>query len=124
MVKIGGDWRLSGPVLSWDGVLGESRATGVRVVPEGLGTWDTSLVLFLVHGRAWCAEKKMGFEIGALPPNLQTLLQQVAPEGAVKPASQARVVSNWALAGKAVLNLLRAGKENISFVGECTLGFI
>ena len=124
VVKIGGDWRLSGPVLAWDGVLGECRASSVRVAPEGLGTWDTSLVLFLVHGRAWCAERKMGFEIGALPPNLQTLLQQVAPEGAVKPASQARVVSNWALAGKAVLNLLRAGKENISFVGECTLGFL
>ena len=124
VVKIGGDWRLSGPVLSWDNVLGESRATSVRVVPEGLGTWDTSLVLFLVHGRAWCAERKMGFEIGALPANLQTLLQQVAAEGAVKPASQARVLSNWALAGKAALNLVRAGKENVSFVGECTLGFL
>ena len=43
VVKIGGDWRLSGPVLAWDGVLGECRASSVRVAPEGLGTWDTSL---------------------------------------------------------------------------------
>ena len=35
VVKIGGDWRLSGPVLSWDGMLGESLATSVRFAPEG-----------------------------------------------------------------------------------------
>ncbi|MFA7007191.1 MAG: hypothetical protein WC429_24355, partial [Verrucomicrobiia bacterium] len=52
LVKVGGDWRLSEPLLSWTGVLGENIATSVRVVPEDLGKWDTSLVLFLVHGQA------------------------------------------------------------------------
>jgi len=33
LVKVGGDWRLSGPVPSWTGVLGEKTATSVRVVP-------------------------------------------------------------------------------------------
>jgi phospholipid/cholesterol/gamma-HCH transport system permease protein len=58
---VGGDWRLSEPVPSWIGVLGKTGAASVRVVPQDLGKWDTSLVLFLVHGRAWCAQSKNEF---------------------------------------------------------------
>jgi phospholipid/cholesterol/gamma-HCH transport system permease protein len=124
LVKVGGDWRLSEPVLSWTGVLGGRTATRVRVMPEDLGKWDTSLVLFLVHGRAWCAERKIDFQVEALPANLQALLQQVAAEGAARPATQARVRSDWTLAGEAATKLVGAVKEILSFVGECTLGFM
>ena len=82
LVKVGGDWRLNEPVPSWAGVLGGTVATRVRVLPEDLGRWDTSLVLFLVHGRAWCAKSKSEFHTEALPGNLQELLRQVAEMGA------------------------------------------
>lgn len=124
LVKVGGDWRLSEPVPSWTRVLGERTATSVRVVPEDLGKWDTSLVLFLVHGRAWCAESKNDFHTEALPENLQTLLRQVAGMGAPKPAAQAAVKSIWALAGTLAKNGASQAKEIVSFVGECTLGFM
>lgn len=124
VVKVGGDWRLSDPVPSWAGVLAERTAASVRVVPDGLGKWDTSLVLFLVHGLAWCAESKKEFNPEALPENLQTLLRQVAEMGAAKPTDNAAIKSNWTLAVNMEKKWASHVREMIAFVGECTLGFI
>jgi hypothetical protein len=54
LVKIGGDWRLNERVPSWNSVFQNHMAMNVRVVPDDLGKWDTSLLLFLVHGRVVC----------------------------------------------------------------------
>ena len=86
LVKLGGDWLLSKPVPSWSGVLGAKNRLNVRVVPEDLGKWDTSLVLFLLHGSAWCAEAKKEINVQALAENLQALLKQVSGSGTSKPS--------------------------------------
>ena len=103
LIKIGGDWRLSGPVPSWSATLEQRAAASVRVVPEGLGKWDTSLVLFLVHGRAWCAQSKHDLHAEALPEKLQTLLKLVAETSTPGPIDKPIVRSSWdfaaALAG-------------------------
>jgi phospholipid/cholesterol/gamma-HCH transport system permease protein len=124
LVKIGGDWRLNERVPSWNSVLQNHIAMNVRVVPDDLGKWDTSLLLFLVHGRKWCAASKHDFHVETLPENLQTLLRQVENVDALKPASKAAIKSNWALAATFANKLANKTKENISFVGECTLGII
>jgi phospholipid/cholesterol/gamma-HCH transport system permease protein len=124
LLKIGGDWRLSGPVPSWAGVLGGNTAAPVRVVPEDLGKWDTSLLLFLVHGRRWCAASKHDFHVGTLPENLQTLLRQVGNADAPKPAGGAAMQSNRARAAAFAKKLADKTRENISFLGECTLGIV
>jgi len=124
LVKVGGDWRLSEPVPSWIGVLGKRTGASVRVVPDELGKWDTSLVLFLVHGRAWCAQSKKDFHADALPENLQSLLRQVAGMGAPKPIAKAPVKPSWALVGTMAKKMVSHALEIVPFVGECTLGFI
>jgi len=123
LVKVGGDWRLSEPVPSWTNVLGGKAATSVRVVPEELGKWDTSLVLFLVHVRVGCAESKAAFHAEALPGNLQTLLVQIAGVGAPPPKTKPPVGSGWAQVGSLVKNSLSHARGMVSFLGECTLGF-
>ena len=124
LVKVGGDWRLSEPVPSWIGVLGKRTGASVRVVPDELGKWDTSLVLFLLHGQAWCAQSKKDFHADALPENLQSLLRQVAGMGAPKPIAKAPVMPSWALAGTMAKKMVSHALEIVPFVGECTLGFI
>jgi phospholipid/cholesterol/gamma-HCH transport system permease protein len=124
LLKIGGDWRLSGPVPSWDRVLGGKTAAHVRVVPEDLGKWDTSLLLFLVHGRKWCTASKHDFHVETLPENLQTLLRQVENVDAPKPAIKAAIKSNRALAAIFAKKLAGKTMENISFLGECALGIV
>ena len=124
LVKIGGDWRLNERVPSWNSVLQNHIAMNVRVVPDDLGKWDTSLLLFLVHGRKWCAAAKRDFHFEALPENLQTLLRQVENVDSPKPASKAAIQSNWVLAATFAKKLANKTRENISFVGECTLGIV
>ncbi len=124
LVKVGGDWRLSAPVPAWSGVLGARTATSVRVVPEDLGKWDTALALFLVHGRAWCVQQQIDFQVAALPANLQTLLQQVAAESPPKPLAKPAVKPRWAWADTLVQKWANQAREIVAFIGECTLGFL
>jgi len=123
VVKVGGDWRLNTPVPSWNGLFAQHAAANVSIVSDELGKWDTSLLLFLVHGRAWCVESKHKFVTDALPENLQTLLRQVAEAGtsAAKTGPVARTL--FERAETLAMNLGNKAKENISFIGECTLGF-
>jgi len=124
LMKIGGDWRLSEPVPAWAGVFGKAPAASVRVVPADLGKWDTSLVLFLAHGRAWCAASGKAFQVEELPANLQALLRQVPVNGAAKPATKVAVKSAWELVSLAATKWALHVQQIVAFLGECTLGFI
>ena len=124
VVKVGGDWRLNTITPSWNELSGHRAATNVRIVPDGLGQWDTSLLLFLVHARAWCVANKHALQPEALPENLRILLQQVAVTHAPKPAPRVVSASKLLRAETQIKKLVRNAKENISFVGECTLGLV
>jgi phospholipid/cholesterol/gamma-HCH transport system permease protein len=124
VLKIGGDWRLNELVPSWTEVVGKGTAVKVRVVAEGLGHWDTSLVLFLAHGRAWGAESNTEFLTEALPENLQTLLRQVPVKSAAKPATKAAVESKLELAARCATKGAQHAQQVVAFLGECTLGFL
>jgi len=123
-VKIGGDWQFSERVPSWATLQGEGPAVNVLVIPEDLGKWDTSLVLFLVHGRAWCAAANKKFNVDALPENLQTLLRQVPAKGTAKPASKTAAKSRWDQASGLAIKEAHQARQIVSFVGECALGFM
>ena len=122
-VQIGGDWRLNERVPSWKSVFQNRMAMNVRVVSDDLGKWDTSLVLFLVHGRAWCAASKKQFHAEALPENLQALLRQVPVNSAAKPPVGASV-KPWELASNIAEKWADHAQQSVSFLGECTLGFM
>ena len=123
VVKIGGDWRLSRPVPSWASIFASQAASNVHVVPAELGAWDTSLLLFLVHGRAQCLKSKRVFHTQDLPKNLQTLLSQVVAVAPPKTANLEAAKSKRGRAAAFARVLLCKAEQNISFVGECTLGF-
>ena len=124
VVKVGGDWRLNTLVPTWKELFGQHAATNVRIVSDELGKWDTSLLLFLVHGRAWCVESKHEFVTGALPENLQTLLGQVVEAGTAATKTRPVAKTLFERAQTLATNFGNRTKENISFVGECTLGFV
>lgn len=122
-VQIGGEWRLNERVPSWSSVLQNCSAMNVCVVPGDLGKWDTSLVLFLMHGRTWCAASKKQFHAEALPENLQALLRQIPVNSAAKPPAKSNV-NPWKLASNVMEKWADHGRQSISFLGECTLGFM
>ncbi len=128
VVKVGGDWQLNAAMPSWNSLVAQHAPGNVRVVPDSLGKWDSSLLLFLVHGRKWCLQSKHALNAEALPENLQTLLRQIAEadtsQQKTKPAAKtlAERVQAWTInLGKKVREKVR---ENVSFLGDCTLGFV
>ncbi len=124
VVKVGGDWRLESPVPSWKGLCNLKAAANVRVLPADLGKWDTSLLLFLVHGRKWCVESKHQFITDALPENLQTLLRQVAEAAKAPPQAQRAARTIFERTETWATKLGKDARDNISFIGECTLGLV
>jgi phospholipid/cholesterol/gamma-HCH transport system permease protein len=122
-VQIGGDWRLSAPLPDWAGILGQTPAASVRIVPADLGKWDTSLLLFLVHGRARCAAVQKEFHVEALPGNLQALLRQVPVNPAATPPAKT-AHDPWSRASAIAQQAADHARESVSFLGECTLGLI
>jgi phospholipid/cholesterol/gamma-HCH transport system permease protein len=76
-----------------------------------------------VHGRAWCAASKKEFHAEALPENLQALLRQVPLNSAAKPATK-EAVKPWELASNVAKKWSHHAQQSISFLGECTLGFM
>ena len=124
LVKVGGQWRLSGAVPSWAVVLGARSPARVRVVSENLGRWDTSLVLFLLHGRAWCAGRKIEFLPETLPDNLLALLRQASDAGAPHPKPRAAAAFSPALVETAARHLASQAMEGVTFVGECALSAV
>ena len=123
VVKIGGDWRLSGVVPSWKSVVDGKAPGAARVAVENLGRWDSSLVLFLAHGRSWCAQSKQGLNTDDLPANLKVLLGQLPERGEPKPGRKAFVKPTWALAEAAAKKRGSKAREIVDFIGDCTLGF-
>lgn len=124
VVKVGGDWLLSEPVPAWTDLMGEVATKSVRILPGDLGRWDTSLVLFLAHVQTWCAESKCDFHDETLPENLLLLLRQITEAGVPKPVAEVALASPWALTKAAVFHWTDQVKEWLSFVGECTVGFL
>ena len=124
LVKLAGDWRLTGAFPSWAGMMANTAVANVRVVPENLGSWDTSLVLFLKHGETWCAQAKKSFSAEALPGNLQALLRQLAAVKGTKPVNPVAVKLDCKTSENLTKRLAGKLTEIVSFIGECALGFL
>ena len=60
---VSGDWQVSRPFPTWKELIAGVPPGEVVLVGRDLVTWDTSLVLFLVHARTWCLSARVGFRV-------------------------------------------------------------
>lgn len=89
LLRIGGDWHVSAPVPTVDDALEESLEDGgeagvehVVVEPRDLGTWDSSLLVFLTELSDAADDRGWALDTSALPSDLQRLvaMAQAVPE--------------------------------------------
>lgn len=141
IIHLGGDWELHVPVPSWEETIktittAKTRVSSITITAKELGAWDSALLLFLIHGRAWCLHKKIPLDISSLPPGIQRVLAHREAD----PCSQATAVRAPAVGkaarkhhsslcsrfryfvGSITLAWLQGIKETTEFVGNCTLG--
>lgn len=121
---VSGDWQLSRPFPSWKELTAGGPTGEVVLVGRNLGTWDTSLVLFLVHTRKWCLDARVGFRMESVPSQLSVLLDRFTVAQTAVPVGQIKSPSVWARTQSVTEDWTKRSRENIAFLGDCTLGFL
>jgi phospholipid/cholesterol/gamma-HCH transport system permease protein len=127
VITIEGDWNLrqvqhSDAEKLVSNLDKQSGVTSVEFDSTHLGSWDTTLLIFVARVEEWCHQHQVKFGRETLPPNVASLiaLSEEVPER--KTGRNERSKENLFLAlGNAVL----AGKEGVSstlaFTGEVAL---
>ncbi len=121
---IGGDWQLSGPVPKWEKLIEGVVPKEVVVSGKKLGTWDTSLVLFMIHAQTWCLKARISFQTESLPPRLPALLSRFTAIQSAIPAQRPKRASIWSRYVSVTEAWTARSRENITFLGENSLGFV
>ena len=101
--------------------IADQRVRELRLEANGLGRWDTSLLVFLVQMVKAARARKLDVDL-ALPEGLERLLHMAfavpAQEGAARKKSDATFLSGL---GDAALSLPPTVGDFLSFCGEVTL---
>ena len=127
VITLAGEWSLEQPQPRFDELVAgaAARPGTVRTVAfdaTDLGTWDSSLLIFLMQGQDYCEENGLEFDPSALPEQVPRLLAlaHAVPER-VQPTSPERkpfVARLGAAALKGWNDLL----GSVTFMGEVVLG--
>lgn len=126
-IALRGDWELGQGVQAGAAVISrlDSGAAFRRVVFDAasLGTWDSSLLVFLLQIRDFCLDAGIAFETDGLPAGAIRLLRlaRAVPERAdgSPPADEGMVVRM----GRNVIERLRFGADFLRFLGEVGQAF-
>lgn len=117
-VGIGGDWRMTEAHPDWTEVLRQRAPRRVILDAGGLGTWDSSLALFIHGARRWSEAAGAELTMRSMPEaatKLAGLLARKIPPRAATPAKGGLPT----LIGNQVVNLWRETKDLSALVGEC-----
>jgi phospholipid/cholesterol/gamma-HCH transport system permease protein len=127
VMELSGAWALEHPVPRFAPLLesalaatanGARSARRIAFGAAALGGWDTSLLVFLQQGQAYCESHALEFDPAGLPDRLTSLLAlaRSVPERAVDPATSP--VSRTARIGIAGLAAWDQMLETVTFTGE------
>jgi phospholipid/cholesterol/gamma-HCH transport system permease protein len=126
VLRLSGDWTFAQPLADPAPLAAALAAapppTRLDVEASGLGRWDSALVVFIDTLRAICAEHNVPLGLDGLPAGV---LRLTALANAVaEPAGRRRGLAwrPWVeRLGLVVLGRLRAGGEQLTFLGEAVI---
>lgn len=126
IADLSGDWDIEQPTPRFDQLIAEAGAEGevnsIGFDASELGSWDSSLLAFLLQGMEYCDANDLIFESETLPDSISLLLDLASAveeqelEGPRPPGSY---VSRIGLRG---ISLFDAFIASVTFVGEVATG--
>lgn len=119
VVRLGGEWRLSGERPAWSAPVKEAKPAILRLVGDGLGAWDSSLALFLREVSLWAEGQGVPVESRGLPEGLTKLTALLARKPAKLAEHQTALPGIFTAVGLAVFALWGEIKDFSRLVGEC-----
>jgi phospholipid/cholesterol/gamma-HCH transport system permease protein len=122
-VRLGGEWRISDDRPAWLTVAGADTPERVRIIADGLGAWDTSILLFLFDAREACKARGIECDTSSLPEKMHSLLLQLdASQGTSgEHIPRESFLTSVGLATKQAWSNLRG---ILQFIGEVVLGAV
>jgi phospholipid/cholesterol/gamma-HCH transport system permease protein len=118
-VRLAGDWRITEKHPDWPDLLAGRTPKAVVLSGAGLGTWDSSLALFIRAARLGSETAGATFALDQVPAaadKLAGLLAQKAPPEAVQPLGLPDLPT---AVGTETVRLWRETKDLSQLVGEC-----
>ena len=122
-LELGGDWTLEGPSPNLE-PLNRALEPSVKTLSvngAGVGTWDTSLILFLQRLDREAEKRGLNLEETALPPGALRLVQLARKAGRRGPESAGKRKSFVYRIGERVLEARDACRDMTTFTGELVL---
>ena len=118
VIRVGGDWRITGPHPAWTEPTVPARPSRLQLQADGLGAWDSSLALYVRAARVWSEKQGLAFAQEGLPEAVVKLADLLArkPKETVQPAS---VPDLFTALKVTTAKLWKETKDLAQLVGEC-----
>ncbi|MBI2813221.1 MAG: ABC transporter permease [Opitutae bacterium] len=119
LVRVGGDWRITEKHPGWTEM--PTQDAPQRVVLDGaaLGSWDSSLALFIRAARSWCETQGSAFVLERMPEGAGKLAGLLAQKTALPATRPLGIPGLAAAVGTETVRLWRETKDLSQLVGEC-----
>ncbi len=116
-----GEWALGQPIPSLERLIADRPADGpskaLAFDTTELGTWDSTLLMFLVGARTYCESHGMDFEAGTLPESIGRLLDltRAVPEQKIEAPEEPSFLFKL---GTTALEMWDGLLASVAFLGE------
>lgn len=119
VVRLGGEWRITAQRPRWEATVKDEKPRRVRLMADGLGSWDSALALFLREVGIWARTENVPVETAGLPEGVTKLTALLAqkPAASVAPPEGARDL--FSVVGLKTFALWGEIKDIARLVGEC-----
>ena len=123
---LSGAWALERPPPRFDrlmeGLPADPPVESIAFDTDGLGAWDSSLLIFLVRGRSYCEAHGLDFRAETLPESIGRLLDltQAVPEQRLEGRKEVSFLDRL---GAQVLSVYDGVLASVRFLGEVAQGF-
>ncbi len=117
-VRVGGNWRITGEHPVWVDPVTEPPVRRMQLKAEGLGSWDSSLALYLRAARAWAADQGVELTLEGIPANAGKFADLLARKTNVPP-KPATLPNLGEATVAAAAKLWTEAKDLAQLVGEC-----
>jgi phospholipid/cholesterol/gamma-HCH transport system permease protein len=126
-IAVGGGWNLRGSerpksATTIHELASAGKITVIHGVGQELGSWDSSLLLFLSEIDAWCQEHQVALDLQKLPEGVGSLiaLAKAVPEAETQ-SRRSRHVSFLYQLGSWAIGQASAVTAAATFIGQCVL---
>jgi phospholipid/cholesterol/gamma-HCH transport system permease protein len=119
VVRVTGNWRITESRPVWSKVVAGPVPARARLAAGDLGSWDSSLALFLREAMVWATEQGIPLEEENFPEGARRLAELLAKETAPKDRSHPALPGIFTAVGITTESFWKEIREFAWILGEC-----